>query len=93
MVVIVEICLRRAKFLGFPENVWVYDDLLISQPRVQVRTSRRASVTAEVSRLPEGSGIREKNEKEPATFSVLGYLNSRSANFVSSFAESGSAQV
>jgi hypothetical protein len=41
---VVEICLQEAKFLGFSKNERVYDELLIGQPRVKVRTNRRAGV-------------------------------------------------
>jgi hypothetical protein len=58
--------------------------MMIFQPTRSLECRRaEGSVATAVQgcRLPRGIG--EKNEKRPATFSGVGYLNSRSANFIS----------
>jgi len=58
---VVEICLQEAKFSGFSKNKRVYDDLRIGQPRVEVRTSRRAGVNRQ--RLLVAAALSHQGEK------------------------------
>jgi hypothetical protein len=70
---VVEICLHKAKFSGFSKNERVYDDLLIGQPGVKVRTSRRAGVNSQRlygCRCPQPSG--RKMRKNQRRFLCLG---------------------
>jgi hypothetical protein len=84
----VENLFLAAKFSGFPENTRVYDDFPIASRESKCRAEVLvAAVCFWLLSAPQS--IREKNEKEPATIPLVGYLNSRSANLVSSFAGSG----
>lgn len=72
-----------AKFSGFPENTRVYDDFPIASRESKCRAEVLvAAVCFWLLSAPQS--IREKNEKEPAMFPLVGYLNSRNANLVSS---------
>jgi hypothetical protein len=63
----VEICLLAAKFSGFLQNMRVYDDLPISQPRVQVQTGQGFSVNRFDSGCclcPEASGRKMRRNQQ-----------------------------
>jgi hypothetical protein len=86
-----------AKFSGFPENTRVYDDFPIASRESKCRAEVLvAAVCFWLLSAPQS--IREKNEKEPAMFPLVGYLmvgylNSRNANLVSSSNGSGFPEV
>src|ERR1039458_2629553 len=79
----------QPNFRGFRKATRVYDEFPISAKSPSANGRRGWYQPLRFWLLPQPPSIREKNEKKPATFTVVGYLNSRSANLGSSFNGSG----